>query len=808
MPEASATDLELLKLLDQQTCEQSRHDLLAFAIYTRDHYEPNWHHRKMCEILNKFVDGEIKRLIVCMPPRHGKALEVATPLPTPDGWKKIGDMKPGDYVFDLHGNPTKIVAVSSVWKDRAIYKVYGKEAEPIYADGQHEWLVRLCRKRKKYFLKTTSILEQRSCTRRPLVDHHKGLNLPDRDLPIDPWMLGVWLGDGCSHHATITQGNQDLDFVRAKIEGRGYETTNRITKNSFGVLDIQEKMKNLGLMPEKFIPMDYLRSSKKQRLALLQGLIDTAGHVALDGQVEFCSVNKKLAEGCAELVRSLGVKCNIITGRTTYNGKDCGEKYRVMFYMKDAASLPRKAKYCRDGKKQIGLYLNFEKTGSIGDTICIQVDSFTSMFLAGRSMVPTHNSELVSRCLPAYALGKNPDEAIIATSYSAALASRMNRDVQRLIEGTSYKKVFPEMRLSEVSVKNANQQSYLRNATMFEAVDHKGSYTSAGVGGGITGVGADIGIIDDPFKNQEGAYSTVYREKVWEWYTSTFMTRLQGERARVLVTMTRWHEDDLVGRLLKQAKKDPQADQWHVISWPAICEVNHEDDPREIGEELWPSHFPKEFLLKNKANGEYFWNALFQQRPAPREGGIIKREWIRYYDELPADTSEWMQSWDLTFDKTTSGSFVVGSVWCRKGANIYLVDRFRKRLDFPGQIKAIKNMTIAYPQADVKLVEKAANGHAVLSSLRDEVSGLIAVTPRGSKEARLSAVSPLFESGNVYFPKTNWIDELTEELVSFPNAPFDDQVDSLSQALNRYKTTGITNIQMSMDIGLHEGMTL
>ena len=447
--------------------------------------------------------------------------------------------------------------------------------------------------------------------------------------------------------------------------------------------------------------------------------------------------------------------------------------------------------------------------------------SLLDRFVAGDAprvmvfMPPQHGkSELVSRCLPAYIHGINPHAAVIATSYAADLSSRMNRDVQRIIDTPEYQKVFPGTRLNSTNVRTLAHDasgggSWLRNNSIFEIVGHRGSYRSAGVGGGITGMGGDYLIIDDPIKSQEDAYSSVYRDKVWDWYTSTFYSRRRGDHAGVLLTLTRWHEDDLAGRLLRLAEQDLKADQWEVMSFPAIKENSlDDDDPREIGEALWSDRFGIETLAKNRANGEVFWNALYQQRPSSPQGNIIKREWIQYYDALPEGLTDYQQSWDLTFKgkddrRGKKGSYVVGQVWAKKGANCYLIDQYRGRPDFPGTLRAFKAMSDKHPKALRKMVEDAANGPALISMLRDEIPGIVAVPTKGqSKEERLHTVSPMFEAGNVWLPR--WCEELVEELVSFPAGVNDDQVDSLSMALNNYRIVAFTDIKLDLSFGLKD----
>ena len=449
-------------------------------------------------------------------------------------------------------------------------------------------------------------------------------------------------------------------------------------------------------------------------------------------------------------------------------------------------------------------------------TLCDYLDRFVSGEIK-RLMVflPPRNgkSELVSRRLPAFILGKDPNASIIATSYTADLASMMNRDTQRIIDDEKYLELFPETTLFGSNVRTVAKGSYLRNSDIFEVVGHKGVYKSAGVGGAITGMGCVYGIIDDPILNRAEAESLTYRKALWDRYTSTFYTRLEKD-ARVLITLTRWHEDDLAGRLLKLAKECPDADQWVVVNFPAIAEDNrHSDDIRNTGEPLWPDKYPLKELLKMKATmGSYEWNALMQQRPSVAGGNILKREWWKYWqmpgqdlppvtvklpdgefilvypENLPLHFDEQIQSWDMAFKDTKISAYVVGQAWGRKGADKYLLDQIRDKLDFVKTIQAVRTLTSKWPKAMAKLVEDKANGPAVISALKREITGLIEVKPDGSKEARAYAVSPQIEAGNVYLPHPmiyGWVNDFIEEMTNFPNGTYKDQVDTLTQALTR-----------------------
>lgn len=308
---------------------------------------------------------------------------------------------------------------------------------------------------------------------------------------------------------------------------------------------------------------------------------------------------------------------------------------------------------------------------------------------------------------------------------------------------------------------------------------------SAGVEGGITGHGADILSIDDPFKNRKEADSPTIRNNVWNWYASTAYTRL-SPGGGILVTVTRWHEDDLVGRLL-DAMKHGGKDNWTIINYPAIAE--RDERYRKEGEALHPKRFDLEALLRIKANiGEYEWSALYQQRPTPRGGGIIKKKWIRHWETLPRVYDRIIQSWDFTFGKSDTSDRVSGQVWMKAGGNYYLLDNNTDKMDFVEQQRAIEAMSSKWPQAVQKVVEAKANGAAIISSMSSRISGIKPYEPRGSKEARLYAVSPVFESGNVYLPpespEYHWVRDYENELLSFPNGQYDDQVDATTMSLD------------------------
>lgn len=428
------------------------------------------------------------------------------------------------------------------------------------------------------------------------------------------------------------------------------------------------------------------------------------------------------------------------------------------------------------------------KLGWVHLEICNRLQKFLADVLAGKSprliitMPPRHGkSQIVSRHFPAWVFGMRPDMHIIAASYTSGLAQRMNRDVQRIMSQDEYLKVFPVSYMAP----GKPPKGKIRTSSLFDVPGGSGSYRSAGVGGGITGMGCDILDIDDPIKDRRDADSATIRNRVWEWYTSTAYTRL-APGGGVLVTQTRWHEDDLAGRLIEAMRADC-GDHFEVINYPAVAE---QDEPhRKEGDPLHAARYPLEQLMSIKNTiGERDWAALYQQHPAPAGGAVFKREWFRHYkpEELPHRWDMCLQSWDFTFKDSAGADNVCGTVWGVKGANAFLIDLVCEKMSFTRSIQAIRDMTQKHPEAYIKLVEDKANGVAIIDILRNEIPGMIPVTPTESKLTRANAVTPFFEAGNVWLPEVHafrWMPAYLQELETFPSAAHDDQVDSTTQAI-------------------------
>ncbi len=412
---------------------------------------------------------------------------------------------------------------------------------------------------------------------------------------------------------------------------------------------------------------------------------------------------------------------------------------------------------------------------------------------------PRHSKSMtVTETFPSFFIGNNPHKRIIAVSYSSSLAKSFGR---------ANKEKLWEFGEPLFGVKIPHDAA---SAIDWGLTGSRGGMLSTGIGGGITGRGADCLILDDPIKNRQEAESKVYRERLWHEWQNTLIPRLQPNGA-VIIILTRWHEDDLVGRLL-----ETEPENWDVLALPAEAE---EKDVlgRKPGDPLWPEFgFDREWIKTRKEEvGSQAWNALYQQRPAPASGEIFQRHFWRFWcypqqkgklkeitfgtskgyvsiegEPAPDDFEQVIQSWDMSFKDGVEGSYVVGQVWGRKGANRYLLDQLRAKLTFTETLRAVEELSAKWPEAHAKLVEDRANGPAVINTLKERISGLIAVNPQGGKEVRSYAVSPQVESGNVYLPhpvNSPWVWDFIEETVTFPHGASDDQVDAMTQALNWMK---------------------
>lgn len=388
------------------------------------------------------------------------------------------------------------------------------------------------------------------------------------------------------------------------------------------------------------------------------------------------------------------------------------------------------------------------------------------------TMPPRHGkSELCSKYFPAWYLGTHPEDRIILCSYEADFAATWGQKVRDIFK--EHKTVFGV---------NVNDRSAARNR--WDIAGHRGGMGTAGVGGPITGKGAEILIIDDPVKNAEQANSPTYREKAKDWYKSTAYTRLTPT-GKVILIQTRWHEDDLGGWLLSESDDD-----WTVIDLPAIALEDNDAIGRSKGEALWPELWTTDKLLQRKAElGEYWFSAMYQQQPQPLEGGILRRAWLQYYDSLPGSisNSSTYTGWDLAISEKETADYTCSCTvkYNNIDGKLYIVDWTRERIDFPTQIQAVLNKYSQY-NSDIIAIEEVAYQAALPQALRKYKLPVKSVKVTKDKVTKIQSTFLLFEQGLVVLPsKHPLLGEFENEYSMFPTGKHDDLLDATELALSQ-----------------------
>ena len=401
------------------------------------------------------------------------------------------------------------------------------------------------------------------------------------------------------------------------------------------------------------------------------------------------------------------------------------------------------------------------------------------------NMPPRHTkSEFASYLLPAWFLGRFPHKKIIQCSHTAELAVGFGRKVRNLVDTEAYKAIFPDLTLASDS-KAAGRWNTSKG----------GDYFAIGIGGAVTGKGADVLIIDDPHSEQEAAIAEVnpdIYDKTYEWYTSGPRQRLQPGGSIVIV-MTRWSKRDLTGQILKDAASNDSLGEWEVIEFPAIL-------PSE--KPLWPEFWELSELEKVKRDvPNSKWMAQYQQNPISESAAIIKREWWQEWEsDTPPQCEFILQSWDTAFEKTQRADYSACTTWGvfyhpddtgTAQANIILLNAFRDRMEFP-ELKQVAIEEYREWDPDSVIIEKKASGAPLIYEMRAMGIPVQEFTPtRGNdKISRLNAVSDLFASGRVWAPATRWAEEVIDEVAEFPAGTHDDYVDTVSMAMHRFRRGG------------------
>lgn len=631
----------------------SRNRLINFARYMQPDLALEPFHVVYYTLLDKFAHGEIKKMIVQMPPQHGKEISDNQIVATTKGIKKHGDLIVGDYVFGRDGTPVKVLWVSE--KTRSEYVVSFSDGAKIECHGNHEWTVYNRFRQKEETIETKHMASstiyngdgKRGSRYKYQVDSNVCVMFDSRNVDLDPYVLGAWLGDGDSSCGIIHIGNNDVEIIGNSTYK--FKESKGTTTRKFYSPELNILLKNNGLIKNKHVPDMYKYNSVEVRKNVIAGLIDTDGYVYhRNGRITISNTNKRIIDDAAFILRSLGQSVVVCEFKPRVSSSGIvGKKIVYQLCFNPTMTFPTKVKRKKITKLSINkkrAIVSIERKEGLGYGNCIQVDG--GIYLVGDTFIPTHNSEGSSRKLPAFMLGLNPDKKICIGSYAATIARDFNRDVQRIIDTPSYRELFPETYLNGSNVVTM-ANTYLRNSDVIEMVGHKGLLRVVGRGGSLTSKTVDVSILDDVYKDYAEGNSPIVRNAAWKWYTTVVRTRLHND-SQELIVFTRWHDDDLIGRIEKSGETVIEIKSWDdVKNIPAGAwvRINFEGlktgepteiDPREPGAALWDRRHSRAKLEGQRALDPVQFQCLYQGNPGNAEGKLYRNPFRTYVDK-----SEW-----------------------------------------------------------------------------------------------------------------------------------------------------------------------
>lgn len=810
---------QLEKILARRVLARRR--LLQFTKMTHPSYDAGWVHEDICRRLEKFsadvAAQKSPRLMLLMPPRHGKLTAHSTLVPTPQGMRTHGELRAGDTVFHPSGRPVTVLAVSA--EDVADWEVRTSAGAVVKCHAEHEWTV-FDRANGKWRTVTTAYLAAQTVVsdgrNRFQLPTTEALQCPEAKLPIDPYFLGAWLGDGASAKPVLCGSVADMAHIVARMP---YELGHSCIHAATGVAyqyfkgGVCTLLRVYGLLKNKHIPEKYMFASESQRRALLAGLVDTDGSVEPGSQrVRFRTGSQALAEQVAFLARTLGYRASIdwTPADTRPRAIVGGESWCVQWTPHDGqggGTLPRKVVSRARTRRAIGI-VSVTQSESPEKGCCIQVDAPDGMYLVGKHLVPTHNSELASIRFPAWHLGHHPDHELINVGYNLDLPMVFSRKVRELVRDPVYQAIFPQSHLDP-------QSQSVEKWTTKEG----GGFTAAGVGGGITGKGAHILIIDDPIKNDAEADSVLTRDNLWNWYQSTAYTRL-APGGGILVIETWWNDDDLAGRLQAAMAANPEADQFEIVKYPALSEAWEyrdeqtgeilrfpEEDPapdltrtllRPKDFCLHEGRYPTEALKKIRANLQpRIWSALYQQNPVPDEGMYFRREYFKYETQLPATQGlNIFTAWDFAIGEKQVNDWTVGATLLQDENDVlHVLEVFRMKGDSFQIVEAILDTALRWgstPSTGYLIGAEDGQIWRAIEPLlkkrmieRKQFPPYQVLRPLTDKMARARPLQGRMQQGRVVFHKdAGWLAQTEQELLRFPAGVHDDVVDALAWAVH------------------------
>lgn len=844
---------ELARAAQQELVDRelARKSLIAFTERFNPDYCAGWVHKLVAANLEKFLEDvrahRSPRLMLFLPPRSGKLLAHSTRMWSNKGLVTHGDLEVGDFVFDEKGELTLVKAVSE--EANADWIVTISDGTKIRCHENHEWTILHRQNKKKgwftvdtkWFVSKTKHgkkrqlyygeLGKRGCSYAYAIpDNSEPLKYPPKELPIHPYMLGVWLGDGTASKPTICFDPRKRQHID-KLISLGYVPSSEYPHSkdpsyrnvhyanySKSTSDLPVQLSKLGLLHNKHIPDEYLTASVEQRLELLAGLIDTDGCVDSKSRVMFSNTDHDIIQGYYTLCESLALRPYWMKPQQPALSSSGIQGKKVVYSIGFQPHIPiptvvKTIKRLVTNRRLLSIVsVEYKPNGEKGR--CIEVDNPSGLYRAGSSGVPTHNSALASQMFPAWTLGHWPEAEFMVASYSAALTLDFSRTVKGLLDDPAYHTLFPETRLDPNS----------------KAVDNwfttrSGRYFPTSVGGSLTGKGCNILICDDLVKDSEVADSESQLDKIYEWYTSTALTRLAPDSG-VIQIMTRWSDLDPAGRLLAHQEEQERflideleactndeyreflkreldnIERWNVISFPALAErdeyitpnltISYHPEPgyihvRSKDQALHPERFDEGALGRiKKALPPRQWNALYQQNPVPEEGSFFQKPWFRYHQVVRYPEFPVLQAWDFAIGQRSENDWTVGVTgFLDYNGLLHIIDMVRIQEGTYGIVQTMADQIQKHSPSLIGM-ERGHISMSVLPVLEEELKSRrlfpsidADMVPVSDKVLRARPLQGMLQRGMVSAdPSAPWYDTLMQEFLRFPHGRHDDIVDA------------------------------
>ena len=777
-------------------------------------------------IIRKFEDLAFGRatkrnLVLNMPPRFGKLIADDTPVLTAEGWKRHGDLRVGDYVIGIDGKFKKVLAISP--KAEANCCVEFTDGDKIYCHENHEWVIHRHSDKKEIiretkWFNTVNLAQGGSEKKRGhryeyQLPYFNGLKGISKILPVKPYSLGAWLGDGKNTKPWITGDKNDNAIISKMIED-GYENYKIYVHKTTGVYSyvfkgLSEDLHKIGMCywrktVSKYIPEEYLTASESQRLELLAGLLDTDGYLTKkERRYHFTTAEETLKDSFIELITTFGWRANVIRQepRLSSSGIQGKKPYWIISFNPDRyipCQLERK-QLTEFSKKRRIAFKSIKKGnfGKIGN--CIEVED--GIYLVGKKLKPTHNSAICQMaCAWSYMI--NPHSNCIYTSYSDDLTSAFSKDIRSIIESDAFQQ------LTGVKLNKA------KSGADYWATTLGGGFRAASMGGAITGFGAGVSgdefggflIIDDPNK-ASNVKSQAELQNTIDYYCNTLKSRCNNQaKTPIVIIMQRLSIDDLTGYVLENEPED-----WDILKLQGLNE--------ETGEALWEEKFPAAELLKLKKSNNFVYYGQYQQEPIVIGGSVIKTDWFRFYSQKEHyDYQFTFVTSDTAQKKGEANDFSVFSFWGKTFDNrLHLLDMVRGKWEADELRTQVKLCWEKWRQFEVPpygfYIEDKSSGIGVLQELRKTYPiPLIPIVRSRHKDdegkwisadkfSRMMTANPYIANGWVYLPNSEKDDissQLLAECAAFRadlSHKHDDMVDTLCDAIDiSFGATGISSL--------------